>query len=254
MRPAAARRRALTIGSCLLAASAAVTSGCAPRGAGRSAATLRAVPMARVILLAPEVELTDGGPGERGPALERRLWAALDEALTGGGRRADVVTGTDSVGAGAGPTERVQRELAASPVHVHRELVGTSTERARRRLAADDVREIARIGNADGIVVARMVGRDGGAARRVAESAASLVSKTAAGALRLSPSRVVRGLLSAGDGPPRTVLRVVLVRGDSGEILWASSASSTRPPSLDVIDDLVEEAIADFPPLTEPGG
>ena len=228
---------------------------CAPTGMKTTREMLRPVPLSRAILIAPAVDVraaSGEGAHERRSAIERRLWAALDEALTGGGRRADIVSGTDSVGAGAARTERIQRALAGSPVMIHREVAGVSRP-ARHRLAVDDVRAIAQAGKAEGIIVARLIGKESTASRRAVESAASTARKTAEGVFSLSPMRVVKGLLSTGQGTQQSNLRVALVHGESGEILWASSVTSTRPPSTETVDDLVRRAVADFPPLVRAG-
>ncbi|MGH7804551.1 MAG: hypothetical protein ACREQJ_09390 [Candidatus Binatia bacterium] len=177
-------------------------------------------------------------------ALENALARGLESRL----RSARARPSWRSTAEGQSGVARIHRALAGSPVHVYRELVGVPSRKPRHRLVPADVQAVAQAVGAETLLVARLQGSHTSASTSVAESATAVVGAAVLGAVTLSPTRVLTAATKVGETSRLSELRVALVHGASGEILWANWVRIRQPPSTQLVGALLEEALATFPP------
>ena len=229
---------------------ASTLSACSAASFGRSQSSktfvTRPVSAKQLTLLPAQVTLGGGstaGIVERRTALERELESAITDRLVG---RVNRMPSHLDKGSGI---LRVQHAFGNSGVFIYREFVGIPSK-PRRRLAEGESRALAQASGADRFVVARFVGKETTGAQRFANSATAVAGAAAMGVLTLSPIRLLSGTASAvmEGGGQGSELRVALLDGQTGEILWANWLLVKDAPTPEVVGELVDRAFATFPP------
>ncbi|MGH7806420.1 MAG: hypothetical protein ACREQJ_18875 [Candidatus Binatia bacterium] len=206
----------------------------------------KAKPLAldQLAIVAPDVAVVSAKPSTQ-VALKRQLLAAVESALGSRGHRIASPSEDD-----ANRIVRLNVAHAKSPLHIYREFIGVQ-QKPRRHLAPAEVRGLAEGHRADAVIVTRLEGVEVSTSQRLTEAATGFVGSAAIGVITMSPMRLLGAAARAAETPRGTHLRVTVVDGASGEVLWANWAVEKSSPSAETVSELVARAFSTFPRLVD---
>ena len=222
-----------------------LASACSLPAVRQAAPTTKPIAVDRVAIVAPDVAVVSAKPAKQ-VELKRQLLAAVQSHLGDRGQKVESLSDAD-----ANRVVRINVAHAKSSLHIYRELTGVEQKKPRRQLLPAEVRGVAEQSGADAVIITRLEGEETSTSQQIAQAATGFVGSAAIGVLTLSPGRLIGAALSAGDSWRATHLRVAVVDGSSGEVLWANWAMKKSSPSHEVVSELVSQAFSTFPRLVD---
>lgn len=219
------------------------TAACSQPFAKRQAHTTKPLAVDQMAIVAPDIAIVSAKPATQ-VALKRQLLSAVESALGSRGRRVEAPSD-----ANANQIVRLNVAHAKSPLHIYREFANVARNKPRHHLAPAEVRGVAEQTQADAVIVTRLEGTEISTSQRVAEAATGFVGSAAIGVLTMSPTRLIGAAAKVADTSRGTHLRVTVIDGASGEVLWANWAVVKSSPSSETVSELVAQAFATFPAL-----
>jgi hypothetical protein len=213
--------------------------------ARRTAPTTKPIAVDRVAIVVPDVAVVSAKPAKQ-VELKRQLLAAVQSHLGDRGQKVEPASDAD-----ANQVVRINVAHAKSSLQIYRELTGIEQKKARRQLAPAEVRGVAEQSDADAVIITRLEGEEISTSRQIGQATTGFVGSAAVGVLTLSPGRLIGAALNAAESWRATHLRVTVVDGSSGEVLWANWVMKKSPPSHEVVSELVAQAFSTFPRLVD---